>query len=201
MSVRLITIWCFITAKSDSIPVSYPQTIAMIGLAVLVASSAVLLLVHSLYVPPPCLYTNTDTTWPKRYSSGYPGYYPRNGHHRPLAVQPTWIIHRTPTLPPRPTYPHYYPLFTTTPTPTPSSSTTMRTKTELSPTQKRKFNKNNNNVFTAEQEDMNKDFVVTDSYKSEEVTEPPMPKTVTPLDISVEHVYPYRSPNYYNPYG
>lgn len=187
------------TAITNCIPVSYPQKIVMVGLTVLVASSAVLLLVHSLYVPPPCLYPNTDTTWPERYSSRYPGY-PINGH-RPLAVPPIWIIRRTPTLPSQPTYPHYYPLLTTTTTPTPSSSTTMPTKTKLSPTQKRKFNKDNNNVFTAEQVDMNKDFVVTDSYESEEVTEPPMPKTVTPLDRTVEHVYPYRSPNYYNPYG
>lgn len=123
------------------------------------------------------------------------------------SVTPKWIIHRIPPLIPvqnltttttiATTSPDYHPLSTTTTTSHTKYTPVKPTVTTKSPTipaaadpTKKKLNKSKNLIrFTEEQKDMMRSFVVTDAYKSEEITEAP----TTKIDMTIEYLRPYKS--------
>lgn len=167
--------------EQKSLPVSQFFAIDMIRLtpllyAVMATSAVVFFSVNST--------TYSQYTWPSS------------------PVAPQWIIHRIPPL----QKPNHDPLFTTStetttlsPTHTASSQSTTTTpivaQTTTSFTTRRSFpskrkiiNKIKSVKFTEEQKDMNKNFVVKDTYKSVEVA-------TTEINMAIEFIHPYKSPN------
>lgn len=155
-------------------------------------------LVFSIYqpqLPVPPLWTTPSQSQPAPPTDHDPGF-----TYLP-PVQPNWIIHRIP-LPTTTTEiaTKDNPLTTSTTEPTPLTPTTAKRPqtTSIKPPRRKKPAKKVSRKFikfTKEQLDMNSAFVVTDSYQSEEVTEPTTTTTTTSkVDMTFDVFPPFRSP-------
>lgn len=143
--------------------------------------------------------------------SRYP--HSNGGRNQWPSVNPTWVFYRIPanrakTTPPPIVGSRERPTTKATSTSTTlTSSTTVKTPPQSSTRKTTAFPKTkinepatiihtgNPSIFTDEQEDMVKDFILTGTYHSEEITDPP----TDVINLAVEFVQPRRTrpPNVY----